>query len=130
MNATFLRYHLPAILWAMAIFGFSSLPGSAIPNLSIFSQDKLLHAGVFFVFAFLVYRSFQAQKRLPSLSRHAGIWTLVVATVYGVIDEVHQVFVSGRSADYRDVAADAVGALSLLSLMWILKRLQKRRDRG
>jgi len=129
VNARFMRYHLPAILWALAIFGFSSIPSSSIPNLGIFSHDKLLHAGVFFVFSFFVYRSFKMQQRLPAVSRHAGVWTLVAATLYAITDEIHQIFVTGRSPDYRDVLADVTGALILLGLMWIITARRTRDGR-
>lgn len=126
MIARFMWYHLPAILWALAIFGFSSIPSSSIPNLGIFSHDKLLHAGVFFIFSFLLYRSFKAQQRFPALSRHPGVWTLGAATVYAITDEFHQIFVTGRSADFRDVLADVTGALILLGVMWIVSARRAR----
>jgi VanZ family protein len=130
VNGAFYRYHLPAILWAVAIFVFSSIPGTSIPNFSIFSQDKALHAAVFFVFAFLLYRSFSIPNLSPSRPRRAGLWTLAVASLYGVFDEVHQLFVTGRSSDYRDVLADVVGALAFLLLVWFRDRLRRKAQRA
>ena len=118
MNSAFARFHLPPILWGLTIFVFSSIPSTSIPNFSIFSQDKLLHAGVFFIFAFLLYRSFRNQSRYPLFVMHAKLWTLGVASLYGIFDELHQLYVVGRSADYRDVLADVVGALILVVLVW------------
>ena len=130
MNAEFLRYHLPAILWAGTIFVFSSIPSTSIPEFSIFSQDKLLHAAVFFVLAVLLYRSFSSQRRFPALVRHAKLWTLAVAALYGVSDEIHQLHVAGRSADYRDVIADVVGAMAFILLIWYRDTLRRKAQQG
>jgi len=129
VNPTFVRYHLPAILWALTIFVLSSIPGSSIPNISIFSQDKLLHAAVFFVLAALIYRSLTAQRRWPTVARQAPLWTLAVASFYGISDEIHQLFVTGRSSDYRDVIADVVGALAFLALILAREKLRTKRGR-
>ena len=44
--------------------------------------------------------------------------TLLLTTLYGVTDEVHQMFVPGRSTDAYDVAADAAGAVVGLVGCW------------
>ena len=130
MNSFFVRFHLPPILWGLTIFALSSIPSTSFPNLSIFSQDKLLHAGVFFVFAFLLYRSFRNQSRFPFARLHAKVWTLGAAALYGITDELHQLYVTGRSADYRDVIADALGALLLVALVWIWERFGSKTRNG
>jgi VanZ family protein len=127
VSRAFVQNHLPAILWASAIFVFSSIPSESIPNISIFSHDKLLHATVFFVLAFLLHRSLSRQKRFPGLSRHAKLWTLVGASLYGVSDEIHQLYVTGRSGDFRDAIADAAGAVLLVLILWYLERRKAAR---
>jgi VanZ family protein len=46
--------------------------------------------------------------------------TIVCATAYGVSDEFHQRFVPGRTADVRDVAADAIGASAAALGAWAI----------
>ena len=36
----------------------------------------------------------------------------VLATLYGVSDEIHQMFVPPRTPDWQDVCADALGAMT------------------
>lgn len=54
----------------------------------------------------------------------AGAWA--IATAYAATDELHQAFVSGRSASIVDVAIDAAGAAAGLA---ILERWRRRRLR-
>ena len=46
----------------------------------------------------------------------AAAW--VIATLYGVSDEIHQAFVPLRTPDVRDVIADATGAALALGAAW------------
>jgi VanZ family protein len=47
------------------------------------------------------------------------VWGAAVCAAFGVLDEFHQSFVPGRTADIRDVAADAAGATLALTA-WAL----------
>src|SRR5688572_6111069 len=42
----------------------------------------------------------------------------LIATAYGVTDEIHQMFVPRRSADLNDLVADAMGALTGAAACW------------
>jgi VanZ family protein len=63
--------------------------------------DKLQHAMAFGSFAALLW--FGVGFRAPTLN-----WLGI--TVLGALDEFHQIFIPGRTADVMDVVADAVGA--------------------
>jgi VanZ family protein len=120
------RFHLPLILWALVIFTASSIPGYSIPESPIFEQDKLLHAGIFFGLAFFMQRSFSHQSRFPGLARHSRWWILAFALAYGILDEVHQSFVPGRTPDVFDALADGTGAAIFLLLQRIMEWLRGR----
>ena len=54
----------------------------------------------------------------------------VVASLYGAFDEWHQLYVPGRSADWFDVLADAIGAIAAGFCIWIflMRRAARRRS--
>jgi VanZ family protein len=88
------------------IFASSSVPGSQIPGAM---WDKLAHL--------LVYAALGVFYMLPlSHGRLSGITgtkagaAIVLSFLYGLSDEVHQMFTPGRTPDILDVVADTTGA--------------------
>lgn len=100
---------LPAVLWAAVLFLLSAIPGQGIPTVHVPGFDKVVHAAVYAVAGALIFR---ALRRTTSLGHaRAVIFAAVIATAYGVTDEIHQSFVPFREPDVRDGLADAAGGL-------------------
>ncbi len=112
-------YAALAVLWVALTFWFSASPDAqgAKTFLDLTPPwDKLYHAGNFGVLAALLY---------PVTGR---AWlAALLASLYGISDEVHQAFVPDRSADALDWLADTVGALAAVTL---LQLRQHRRTRA
>ena len=94
----------PAIVYALAIFIGSSVPGSEIPPLGFSLSDKLIHFIEFGILGILLYRAFSRMSR-PYLL------TVITGALYAASDEFHQLFVPGRQCDFWDFAADVCGIL-------------------
>jgi VanZ family protein len=90
-----------------AIFYVSSLSNPSIPS----GTDKPLHWLAYAGLAVFVVRALAG-----GLPRRIGTGiiasAMLITTGYGVTDEVHQLFVDGRSAEVYDLMADAAGALA------------------
>lgn len=43
-----------------------------------------------------------------------------VSVLYAASDEIHQLYVAGRSCEFRDVCIDAVGALAGILFVWLI----------
>ena len=50
-----------------------------------------------------------------------------LTTAFGASDELHQLFVPGRSADVHDLVADATGAAAGVTAAWLAATLIRRR---
>jgi len=124
---SFVRDQLPAIAWALLIFISSSIPGRVFPDVSIPHVDKVVHFCYYFGLAFFVAHALQFQWRFPGLSRFSLPLSFLLATVYGVLDEMHQLFVPQRSFELPDLVADMSGALAAVLTLWILQRKRKAR---
>jgi VanZ family protein len=97
------------------IFALSATPDLPSPPGGL--GDKHAHALVFGGLAVLIYRAL-AGGRASGLTARRGLLAVVLATLYGVTDEVHQAFVPGREPHWADVLADAAGALLAAGGLW------------
>jgi len=112
---------LLAIAWAGVLYYLSDQPGIDIPPL-FFGQDKLFHATAYGVLGFLVLGALRPVQQVYDRPQLWLAFGLVAG--YGVLDEIHQYFVPGRSADVFDVVADAAGGLLGMAVMiFIVSRL-------
>ena len=138
-----LRNWWPALLWAAAIFLFSTGIFSATNTAAIifpillwlfpraseatllaihFYVRKSAHLGEYFLFSLLVLRGFRAGR--PGWRWTWALATLAVVAAYASLDEFHQSFVPSRTASVYDVMIDVTGAaLALLvAAAWAFRR--------
>jgi len=102
-------YWVPTIGYCLIIFGLSSLSrGVYIP--SLFGVDKVVHFVEYGVLGFLLARLIVNVQSTFSSRFLIGL-VVILATLYGISDEVHQAFVPGRNASVWDVLADGLGGL-------------------
>jgi VanZ family protein len=111
-------YWGPVVAYAAMIFLLSSLSVSELdlPVLRVPFGDKLAHAGLYGGFALLAMRAFRHAGGAEG-ARYAWVLGVVAAALYGLSDELHQVFVPNRHADAWDWLADTSGAL-VAALSW------------
>ena len=83
-----------------------------------FLVRKSAHIGLYFVLGVLVcnvlrYYIHDAKKLL--------MWSMVWVSGYAALDEIHQLFVPGRSGEVRDVLIDSVAGLVGIGAYWLIK---------
>lgn len=105
-----------ALLWAALLFWQSSSTGAgSFLDFLPAGSDKVAH--------FAAYAVLGALITLATGTPLAG-W--VLATLYGISDEIHQAFVPGRFPSLGDLVADALGAALGAWLVAYLVRRSKR----
>ena len=95
------------------IFYLSSLPhpDEDLPKFLFDTLgDKLLHVIEYAVLAVLCYRAFRRAPG-PFAAGYAVMLAILTASLYGATDEVHQAFVTFRTATWLDWLADTGGAV-------------------
>lgn len=98
-----------------AIFGVSSMSSPPQPPGNV--PDVGAHAAVYGVLAVLTVRGI-TDGRWREVTFAAVAAAVLVCALYGVTDEWHQSFVPGRTAEARDLVADAIGATAGATVVW------------
>jgi VanZ family protein len=101
----------------IAIFGFSSVQGSAIPS-AVSPYSPIAHFTEYAVLAALLVFGAGGRRLTVSLA----ITLLLVCSLYGVSDEFHQRYVTGRTPDPVDWATDTAGAATALAAIALVRR--------
>ena len=123
----FVRYHLPTLLWAVAMIVATSLPSLSTPSLPMLpAQDKLFHFFEYSVLGFLVVRSAVAMGL--SLSTRTLVRVGGGGVLFALLDELHQLPLPGRDASPYDFLADAAGIVVGIYLYRLLRRRYMRLD--
>lgn len=115
---------VPPMLVALLIFLASSLPQGSVPSGLLVIPDKLAHMIEYFVLAAVLVPALESSWRVP----HAGAafaGALVVSALFGLSDEIHQMYVPGRDPSMYDLLADVCGAAAGGAItVWLASRLR------
>ena len=137
---------IPAVFWAFVIYRFSDTPAVESTNESITVTGMLLDLVSRFIYVDPAKRDMIIAAMEPHIRKIAhmtefgilfllilipaaliikklslrAVITLSVTLLYAVSDEIHQLFVPGRSGMLRDVLIDILGALIALGLYLVI----------
>lgn len=131
-------YRLCAGIWFLMMLFILFLPGGATPEVSplIPHFDKIIHAGIFYVLTWLVFKSLKVQantslqkdfvsncgKKDVLKSEVVIILWFTGIVIFALMSELIQAyFISGRGGDILDFLADLFG-ISLVAIWGFSKR--------
>ena len=113
---------VPAIVIAVMIFYFSSLPNPLPPGPpgppSIVDINLILHICEFAALSFFVAYGYFHKFNVK--------YVILFTVIYAVIDEIHQYFVPNRYFDVFDVFIDIIGVAIGLFCFLLAKNLKVR----
>jgi VanZ family protein len=95
------------LVYALMIFIASSIPSSKLDFVKDIS-DILLHILEYSVFGFLVTRFFLNRQGNTTFLLLIAV---LVSVLYGLTDEIHQLFTPGRDCSVLDFIADSIGTI-------------------
>lgn len=116
-------------LWAITIIVLSSLPNIPTQKINIWDEpfrlDYLAHFGVFFILGgfFIIWKS----DEQGSFSFRRNICFVLGLLVFASLDEIHQIWIPGRSFNPLDLIYNTLGlAMVFLLFPLLLKRVYKK----
>ncbi|MEO1655283.1 MAG: VanZ family protein [Bacteroidota bacterium] len=114
-----------ALFWTILISLLCFTPGQALPDLSIFSYDKLGHFALFAGFVVLWGRAFQGMSSIHQPIQRA----LLMAIGFSALIEIVQHFlIPNRSGEWADFLADVIGCGIGLVYLWLSPGGKKKED--
>ncbi|MGD9818093.1 MAG: VanZ family protein [Desulfomonilaceae bacterium] len=113
------KYVLPLVAYCLFLFYLSSLSDQSITKIAF--PDKAAHVCLYMILGFLVARSSHMVLGQRAGRHNIVVFSLLFCGIYGVSDEIHQLYVEGRSFEYGDIIADALGG-ALGSIFFLLIR--------
>jgi len=99
------------ILWSLIIFTLTSYPKLTTGAPHITGLDKVAHFTMYFIFALLFMRMRKIRNPKPQLR-----YLLFLSVIVPIIDELHQIPISGRSFSFWDILADFMGFITVFCL--------------
>ena len=109
---------MPLIFYWLLILTLTSLPGYDMPDVKI--NDKIEHFLAFGGLGFLLYLSLRIQDKFHLFKKLPWLFTFLFVALYAAFDELHQLFIPGRSCDINDWIADIIGVNIGIAIMALL----------
>jgi VanZ family protein len=111
----------------LVILAGSSIPSDQIPKGFQLTPDKLIHCVEYFILGVLIYRWFLIEFTINKIY-YIFIFTLLIGSTFGALDENYQRLTPGRTPDVWDWVLDTVGVLiaALVGSIYWRKRETKK----
>lgn len=123
---TSMLFRVPAPIVAVGIFFLSSQESVPLPK-GIFGIDKVAHLIAYATLALACALWFSRESWTARPFRPAFI-TFAVSALYGLSDEFHQSFVPGRDMSAWDWLADVIGALVMVSVLYVVSKVKNHKE--
>jgi VanZ family protein len=89
-------------------------------------SDKIEHFGAYGLLSVFLYLNLSFQNKIKIFNKFPATFTVLIASLYGLLDELHQLFVPGRSAEFLDWFADFSGSLiAVLIVRFLILRIRE-----
>lgn len=85
---------------------------------------KSAHFFLYFVLGILIINLF---KSFELFNYKTIILAVLLCFLYACSDEIHQLFIKGRSCEVRDILIDTIGSLSGISVYYLFSKISIRK---
>lgn len=80
-----------------------------------------------FSYAVLATLAFMSMYDININIKNTAIKSVMIAFIYALTDELHQLFIPGRSGEFRDVLVDTTGAIIGICFVYLIIKNTKRK---
>jgi VanZ family protein len=116
---------IPLVVYWILLFVGTTLPSAKYANFFDIS-DKIKHFSAYSILAILLGLNLYFQEKWKNVSKFHLNYTFIICGLYGILDELHQLFVPNRSAEVLDWVADIGGTiLGIILVRFFIKVMKK-----
>ncbi len=101
--------HLATLVIGLAILVMSAIPGETVEYLGMGNETYHIK-GHFIMYILLCLALYKSTKNLRK--------SFFISSGYGILMELMQKFIPGRSFEYKDILINSFGALIALGILW------------
>ena len=113
-------------MWAVFIFVICMMPARHIPRVSIPNFDKVVHTGIYVVFAALTFYGWTMQNQFDGLHKKTVLKIILLLASYGLMIEVMQeTLTTDRHFEWFDELANTTGTIIGTLCSWLYWRGSK-----
>ena len=88
-------------------------------NKFVFIVRKSAHFFIYLILGLLVASLI---KEYSLVNKRMMIYSFLICFLYAISDEIHQLFVNGRSGEIRDILIDSMGSLVGIGIYYLIRR--------
>ena len=119
--------YIPLIVYWIGLLIATTIPTQSLPSFDV--SDKFKHFGAFFGLSVLLSLTLLYQNKSYLFKKYFLAFTLIITSLYGLLDELHQYFIPGRYSEVLDWVADSAGAaLGILFVWYLVKRFKYKTE--
>jgi len=96
-------------LYCVILVVLSSLPQSI--EIKSSGVDKYYHLGAYGFLSFIMYFTLTFQDRIFLFRKYSASFTLLLTSLFGMLNELHQLFIPSRTFNKFDLLANILGSL-------------------
>lgn len=101
--------YLPLTIYWITIIVVTTIPTSIKPHFG--HQDKIHHLLAFILLSSLLQLALHFQDYFEKFKKSHATFAIIIASIYGAVNEITQLFIPGRYGDIFDWIADVIGVL-------------------
>jgi len=95
------------------------MPSRDLPEMPVGNFDKIVHFSMYFVLSVLLMKAMYYHSRSLTGGK-VFLFTLIIVGMYGILMELFQSFVPGRTPSLADVLANVAGILAANALRKVI----------
>jgi VanZ family protein len=122
------KFRLHIILTSLVIYSLTLVILTSVPLSNAAKSgyiDKIQHFGAYGLLTFILYFAIYFQNQILIFKKHTTFFTMFFAFTFGLLNEIHQLFIPTRTFSKFDLLANLLGSILMVIVINLTLRILK-----